>query len=109
MGERAVQRDWQIGLGLLERLRLAGESDQMHMNSEKPSHTGDRVHLACFQCGRIEEFSSPLFKRLKAGISRQIAFEIRITRCEVGGVCRECRGWCAPERARAAKQGRKMT
>jgi len=34
----------------------------------------DHVHLACFQCGRIEEFTSHLFERLKAEISRQKGF-----------------------------------
>ena len=36
--------------------------------------------LACLQRGRIEEFTSPLFKRLKGEISRQSEFQIRVTR-----------------------------
>ena len=81
-------------LELLKKLRLIDELDLMHLNGEKHFYeaktTVDHVHLACLQCGRIEEFTSPLFERLKAEISRQNAFQIRVTRLEVGGLCREC-------------------
>jgi Fur family ferric uptake transcriptional regulator len=66
----------------------------MHLTGEKHYYeaktTVDHVHLACLRCGRIEEFSSPLFERLKAEISRQNGFQIVVTRLEVGGKCRQC-------------------
>jgi Fe2+ or Zn2+ uptake regulation protein len=66
----------------------------MHLNGEKHFYEAktnvDHVHLACFECGMIEEFSSPLFERLKAEITRQKGFHIRVTRLEVGGRCRSC-------------------
>jgi Fur family ferric uptake transcriptional regulator len=99
--ERAKKRDSQINratvyrtLELLRKLRLIDELDLMHVNGEKHFYaaktTIDRVHLACFQCGRIEEFTSALFERLKAEISRQSGFQVRVTRLEAGGLCREC-------------------
>ena len=81
-------------LELLKKLRLIDELDLMHLNGEKHFYEAktniDHVHLACFECGRIEEFTSPLFERLKAEISQQKGFHIRVTRLEVGGRCRQC-------------------
>ncbi len=79
---------------LLKKLRLIDELDLMHLNGEKHFYEVktnlDHIHLACFQCGRIEEFTSPLFERLKAEISREKGFRIRVTRLEVGGRCSHC-------------------
>lgn len=99
--ERARKRDSRIDratvyrtLELLKRLRLIDELDLMHLNGEKHFYeaktTVDHVHLACLQCGRIEEFTSPLFERLKSEISLQNGFQIRVIRLEVGGFCRAC-------------------
>ena len=79
---------------LLKNLRLIDELDLMHLEGEKHYYEvktkRDHVHLACFRCGRIDEFSSALFERLKAEISQQAGFTIRVTRLEVGGNCRAC-------------------
>ncbi len=79
---------------LLKRLRLIDELDLMHLKGEKHYYKvktrWDHIHLACFRCGRIEEFSSPLFEQLEAEISEQAGFEIQVTRLEVGGNCRAC-------------------
>lgn len=81
-------------LELLKKLRLIDELDLMHLNGEKHFYEAktniDHVHLACFQCGRIEEYTSRLFELLKAEISRQKGFHIRVTRLEVGGRCGHC-------------------
>jgi len=97
----ARKRDRQINratvyrtIDLLKKMRLIDELDLMHLNGEKHFYEAktnvDHVHLACFECGRIEEFTSPLFERLKAEISRQKGFHIRVTRLEVGGRCSKC-------------------
>lgn len=79
---------------LLKKLRLIDELDLMHLEGEKHYYevktTRDHLHLACFRCGRIEEFSSPLFERLKAEISAEAGFEIKAIRLEAGGNCRDC-------------------
>jgi Fur family ferric uptake transcriptional regulator len=81
-------------IDLLKELRLIDELDLMHLEGEKHFYEvktkRDHVHLACFGCGRIEEFSSPAFEALKAQISEQTGFEIRVVRLEAGGVCRTC-------------------
>ena len=81
-------------LELLKKLRLIDELDLMHLEGEKHFYEvktkRDHVHLACFHCGRIEEFTSRIFERLKAEIARQAGFAIRVTRLEVGGTCRAC-------------------
>jgi Fur family ferric uptake transcriptional regulator len=81
-------------LDLLKKLRLIDELDLMHLDGEKHFYeaktTIDHMHLACFECGRIEEFTSPVFERLKAEISRQKGFHIRVARLEVGGRCSRC-------------------
>jgi len=79
---------------LLKRLRLIDELDLMHLEGEKHYYEvktrRDHIHLACFHCGRIEEFSSPMFERLKVEIAHHTGFAIRVTRLEVGGDCRAC-------------------
>lgn len=81
-------------LDLLKKLRLIDELDLMHLTGEKHFYeartTVDHVHLACFQCGRIEEFTSLLFEQLKTEISREKGFHIRVVRLEVGGRCSKC-------------------
>lgn len=81
-------------LELLKKLRLIDELDLMHLNGEKHYYeaktTVDHVHLACIQCGRIEEFASPLFEQIKTKISRATGFQIRVIRLEAGGQCRAC-------------------
>jgi Fur family ferric uptake transcriptional regulator len=81
-------------LDLLKQLRLIDELDLMHLEGEKHYYEvktrRDHLHLACFCCGRIEEFSSPAFEGLKTQICEQTGFEIRVVRLEAGGVCRAC-------------------
>jgi Fur family ferric uptake transcriptional regulator len=83
-------------LELLKKLRLVNELDLMHLNGEKHYYevrTGlDHIHLACFQCGKIEEFGSPLFERLKQEIGRERGFNVNVVRMEVGGRCSNCAG-----------------
>lgn len=79
---------------LLKKLRLVDELDLMHLNGEKHYYEAkrvrDHIHLACFQCGKIEEFGSPLFERLKQEIASELGFHISVVRMEVGGRCRNC-------------------
>lgn len=79
----------------LKKLGLIDELDLMHLNGEKHYYEvkprRDHVHLACYHCGRIEEFNSPLFEQLKCEITKRLGFEVRVTRLEVGGRCNACR------------------
>lgn len=94
-------------LELLKKLRLIDELDLMHLYGEKHYYEAkterNHAHLACFKCGRIEEFSSPLFEGLKAEIAQQAGFSIRVTRLEVGGNCRACGNEVATQEDRESR------
>lgn len=81
-------------LELLKKLRLVDELDLMHLNGEKHFYEAkadvDHVHLACFECGSIEEVTTPLLDHLKAEVARMKGFQIRVVRLEIGGRCRAC-------------------
>jgi len=87
-------------LSLLKRHGLIDELDLMHMEGEK--HFYERrperahIHMACLRCGRITEFESDLFDRLKGQIQRECRFHIVVTRLEVGGYCAHCRSASPP-------------
>lgn len=82
-------------LGLLKRHGLVDELDLMHMQGEKHFYERrpqrDHIHMACLRCGKITEFESDLFDRLKGQIQRDCHFHIAVTRLEVGGYCTNCR------------------
>ena len=82
-------------LKLLKRHGLVDELDLMHMQGEKHFYERrpqrDHIHMACLRCGKIMEFESDLFDRLKGQIQRDCQFHIVVTRLEVGGYCNQCR------------------
>jgi Fur family transcriptional regulator, ferric uptake regulator len=82
-------------LALLKGHGLIDELDLMHIEGEKHYYEAktnrDHCHMACFKCGAIMEYASAAFERLKAEMAAQSGFQIRVTRLEVGGFCKECR------------------
>ena len=82
-------------LGLLKRHGLVDELDLMHLQGEKHFYerrpARDHLHMACLRCGKIQEFESNLFDRLKGQIQRECQFHIVVTRFEIGGYCNSCR------------------
>jgi Fur family transcriptional regulator, ferric uptake regulator len=82
-------------LHLLKRHGLIDELDLMHLQGEKHFYERrpqrDHIHMACLRCGKITEFESALFDRLKGQIQRDCQFHIVVTRLEVGGYCGSCR------------------
>jgi Fur family ferric uptake transcriptional regulator len=81
-------------LELLKRRGMIDELDLMHLNGEKHYYEvktqKDHLHLACFGCGKIEEFATPTFERLKREIAEKNDFSIQVMRLEVGGLCEQC-------------------
>ena len=81
-------------LDLLKKHRLIDELDWMHLKGEKHYYEvktrREHVHLACFECGQIDEFASALLDKLKQEIARHRGFEVRVSRLELGGRCRAC-------------------
>ena len=82
-------------LKLLKRHGLIDELDLMHLEGEKHFYERrpqrDHLHMACLRCGKILEFESDLFDRLKGQIQRECQFHILVTRMEIGGYCAQCR------------------
>ncbi len=99
--ERAKEQDPTLNkvtvyrtLGLLKRYGLVDELDLMHLEGGRHYYEAkprrDHIHLACTKCGRIQEFESPLFEKLKGQIERHRRFRIDVVRVEAGGLCDEC-------------------
>lgn len=81
-------------LSMLKKQGLVDELDLMHLEGEKHYYEAktirDHMHLACLKCGRIQEFESSLFEKLKAQIERERRFRIQVVRVEAGGLCDRC-------------------
>lgn len=89
-------------LKLLKRHGLVDELDLLHLRGDghyyerRPQR--DHLHMACLRCGKIMEFESNLFDRLKGQVQRECQFHIVITRVEIGGYCSNCRTLGIPSR-----------
>ena len=87
-------------LALLKRQGLVDELDLMHLRGDghfyerRPQR--EHLHMACLRCGKIQEFESHLFERLKGQVERECRFHIVVTRVEIGGYCSACRSLTAP-------------
>ena len=81
-------------LGLLKRHGLVDELDLLHLSGgghfyeQRPLR--QHMHLACLRCGAVEEYTSPLFDKIKGQIQRERHFHIAFARVEIGGYCRQC-------------------
>jgi Fur family ferric uptake transcriptional regulator len=82
-------------LGMLKKHGLVDELDLLHLQGGRHYYeartTRDHIHLACLKCGRIQEFESSLFEKLKGQIERERRFRIQVVRVEAGGHCDKCR------------------
>lgn len=82
-------------LSLLKRHGLVDELDLLHMRGDGHYYERhpqrDHLHMGCLRCGKVMEFESDLFERLKAQVERDCRFHITTTRVEMGGYCTDCR------------------
>jgi Fur family ferric uptake transcriptional regulator len=82
-------------LRLLKRQGLVDELDLMHIHGEGHYYErrmhGDHIHMACLRCGKISEFVSDVFEKLKKQVERDCQFHIVVSRLEIGGYCPTCR------------------
>ena len=80
---------------LLKRHGLVDELDLLHLRGDKHYYERhpqrEHLHMACLRCGKVMEFESDLFERLKGQVERDCRFHIIVTRVEMGGYCAECR------------------
>jgi Fur family ferric uptake transcriptional regulator len=81
-------------LALLKRQGLVDELDLMHVEGERHFYerrTGrDHLHMTCLRCGKVTEFESVLFEKLKGQVGKLCEFRIVVARVEIGGYCRKC-------------------
>lgn len=81
-------------LNMLKKHGLVDELDLLHLRSGRHFYEArtmrDHIHLACLRCGRIQEFESSLFEKLKGQIERERRFRIQVVRVEAGGLCDKC-------------------
>lgn len=82
-------------LGLLKRHGLVDELDLMHLQGEKHFYERrtprEHLHMTCLRCGRVIEYESRLFDRLKQQVETDCRFHILVARIEMGGYCANCR------------------
>ena len=93
-------------LSLLKRHGLVDELDLLHLRGHSHFYERraqrDHLHMACLRCGKIMEFESSLFERLKGQVERECRFHIVVTRVEMGGYCTDCRTLASSARGATA-------
>ena len=82
-------------LDLLKRHGLIDELDLLHLRGDRHYYEShgprDHIHVACLRCGKVREFESVLYEKLKRQIERECGIRIQMSRTEVGGYCNSCR------------------
>ena len=82
-------------LDLLKRNGLIDELDLLHLRGDQHFYEShgprDHIHVACLKCGKMREFESELYEKLKKQIERDCGTKIKVMRTEVGGYCENCR------------------
>jgi Fur family transcriptional regulator, ferric uptake regulator len=82
-------------LRLLKRQGLIDELDLMHIHGEGHYYERklgrDHIDMACLRCGKIAEFVSDMFERLKQQVEKDCRFHVLVSRLEIGGYCASCR------------------
>ena len=67
-------------LRLLKRHGLIDELDLMHIHGEGHYYerklNRDHIHMACLRCGKIMEFVSDIFEKLKGQVEKDCRFRI---------------------------------
>jgi Fur family ferric uptake transcriptional regulator len=81
-------------IDLLKMHGLIDELDLLHLRGDRhyyESHASrDHIHVACLRCGKVREFESLLYEKLKRQIERDLKLKITVSRTEVGGYCESC-------------------
>src|SRR5579883_780546 len=78
-------------LQVVETAKQHLDASQILRKAKQVDPQLDHIHMACLRCGKIMEFESDLFDRLKGQIQRDCRFHIVVSRLEVGGYCAQCR------------------
>ena len=82
-------------LDLLKHQGLIDELDLLHLRGHRHYYEShgprDHIHVACLRCGKVREFESELYERLKQQIEKDCGMSITVARTEIGGLCSNCR------------------
>ena len=82
-------------LDLLKHHGLIDELDLLHLRGHRHFYEShgprDHIHIACLRCGKVREFESELYEQLKRQIEQDCEMEIKLSRTEVGGYCKNCK------------------
>jgi Fur family ferric uptake transcriptional regulator len=82
-------------IDMLKKHGLIDELDLLHIRGDGHYYEShgprDHIHVACLRCGKVREFESHLFERLKRQIERDCGIKITVTHMEIGGYCEACR------------------
>ena len=82
-------------LQLLKRHGLIDELDLLHIQGDghyyERKMNREHIHIACLRCGKIMEFVSSTYEKLKQQVEKDCQFKILVSRLEVGGYCAACR------------------
>ena len=82
-------------LAVLKKLGVVDELDLLHLQGDQHYYEARQErahsHVACVQCGKVMEFSSPAMDKIAAEIRDELSFQIAFMRIEVGGTCSDCR------------------
>src|SRR6267142_1563303 len=77
-------------LQMLKRQGLIDELDLMHIHGEGHYYerklNRDHIHMACLRCGKIMEFVSDVFEKLKRQVERDCSFQIVVSRLKLGDI-----------------------
>jgi Fur family ferric uptake transcriptional regulator len=95
-------------LKLLKHGGLVDELDLMHYGGDQHYYETrmkqEHAHVICLRCGKVEEFFGEPLQRLRRQIESHFAFQILLTRTEVGGYCSHCQSLRAREMEQAARE-----
>lgn len=81
-------------IDMLKREGLIDELDLLHLRGDRhyyEAHASrDHIHVACLRCGKVREFESLLYEKLKRQIEQDLKLKITVSRTEIGGYCEDC-------------------
>jgi Fur family ferric uptake transcriptional regulator len=99
-------------LKMLKHSGLVDELDLMHYGGDQHYYETrlkqEHAHIICLRCGKVEEFFGEPLHRLRKQVESHFAFEILITRTEIGGYCSHCQVLRAREMEQAAVEASQL-
>ncbi len=77
-------------IGLLVRIEFTDGKTRYELNGASEENPHQHHHLVCLECGRVQEFDSPLTQTLEDSIAERTGFRIKDHQIQFLGLCAEC-------------------